>query len=153
MKRAVFPGSFDPITLGHCDIIDRGLEVFDEIILGIGINASKKYMFSLEERKIFLEETYKDNPKIKVMTYEGLTVDFCEQVGAPYILRGLRSLNDLEFERPIAQANYKMKNIETVFLTSSSGLEYISSTIVRDVMRFGGDYSEMVPEPVRFKRD
>ena len=149
MKRAVFPGSFDPITLGHVDILDRALPLFDEIILAIGTNADKKYMFSLEDRLRFLEETFKDEIKIKVMTYKGLTVDFCKKENATFILRGLRNSIDLEFEKTIGQTNYKMSGIETVFLISSSGKEHISSSVVRDVRKNGGDFSFMVPEVVK----
>lgn len=149
MKRAVFPGSFDPITLGHVDILDRALPLFDEIILAIGTNADKKYMFSLEDRLRFLEETFKDEIKIKVMTYKGLTVDFCKKENAAFILRGLRNSIDLEFEKTIGQTNYKMSGIETVFLISSSGKEHISSSVVRDVRKNGGDFSFMVPEVVK----
>jgi len=149
MKRAVFPGSFDPITLGHVDILERALPLFDEIILGIGTNADKKYMFSLEDRVRFLKETFKHEPKIKVMTYKGLTVDFCKQENAAFILRGLRNAIDLEFEKTIGQTNYKMSGIETVFLISSSGKGHISSSVVRDVRKNGGDFSFMVPEVVK----
>ncbi|HET8885174.1 MAG TPA: pantetheine-phosphate adenylyltransferase [Salinimicrobium sp.] len=145
MRKAVFPGSFDPVTLGHTDIIDRGLLLFDEIILAIGVNSNKKYMFSLEERVKFLEEIYKDNPKVKVKTYHGLTVDFCKKENANFILRGLRNAIDLEFEKSIGQTNYKMEGIETVFLIASSGKSHISSTIVRDVIQNGGNYQFMVP--------
>ncbi|WBL26323.1 pantetheine-phosphate adenylyltransferase [Zunongwangia sp. HGR-M22] len=148
MRRAVFPGSFDPITLGHVDIIERGLPLFDEIILAIGTNSSKKYMFSLEKRLEFLEKTFQNEPKIKVTTYSGLTVDFCKEIEAKFLLRGLRNGIDLEFEKAIGQTNYKMENIETVFLIASSGLEHISSTIVRDVMQHGGKYQFMVPDSV-----
>ncbi|MDY8134218.1 pantetheine-phosphate adenylyltransferase [Aquimarina sp. 2201CG5-10] len=151
MRRAVFPGSFDPITLGHYDIIERGLTLFDEIILAIGVNAEKKYMFSLEERKNFIEEAFKDEPKIKVMTYKGLTVDFCKQQNSEFILRGLRNPGDFEFEKAIAHTNRKMAEIETVFLLTSSGKSYISSSIVRDVIRNGGDVSELVPDTVIIK--
>lgn len=151
MRRAVFPGSFDPITLGHYDIIERSLTLFDEIIIAIGINADKKYMFSLEERKQFIEEAFKDEPKIKVMTYKGLTVDFCKQENANFILRGLRNPADFEFEKAIAHTNRKMSEIETVFLLTSSGKSYISSSIVRDVIRNGGDVSGLVPETVIIK--
>ncbi|WP_271765198.1 pantetheine-phosphate adenylyltransferase [Aquimarina algiphila] len=151
MRRAVFPGSFDPITLGHYDIIERGLTLFDEIILAIGINAEKKYMFSLEERKHFMEEAFKNESKIKVITYEGLTVDFCKQQNANFILRGLRNPGDFEFEKAIAHTNRKMSDIETVFLLTSSGKSYISSSIVRDVIRHGGDYTGLVPDTVRVK--
>lgn len=149
MKRAVFPGSFDPITLGHVDILERALPLFDEIILAIGMNADKKYMFSLEDRVKFLEETFKTEAKIKVMTYNGLTVDFCKKQDAAFILRGLRNGIDLEFEKTIGQTNYKMSGIETVFLISSSGKSHISSSVVRDVRKNGGDFSFMVPEVVK----
>lgn len=149
MKRAVFPGSFDPITLGHVDILERALPLFDEIILAIGTNADKKYMFSLEDRVRFLEETFKNEFKIKVMTYKGLTIDFCKQENAAFILRGLRNAIDLEFEKTIGQTNYKMAGIETVFLISSSGKGHISSSVVRDVRKNGGDFSFMVPEVVK----
>lgn len=149
MKRAVFPGSFDPITLGHFDIIERGLTVFDEIILAIGVNSGKKYMFSLEQRLNFLTETFKDEPKIKVTSYKGLTVDFCKKQKVDFILRGLRNPADFEFEKAIAHTNRKLSGIETVFLLTSSGKSYISSSIVRDIIRNGGDCSDFVPEVVR----
>lgn len=149
MRKAVFPGSFDPITLGHTDIIERALPLFDEIILAIGINAEKKYMFSLEDRVRFLEETFKDEPKIKVKTYNGLTVDFCKEQDAPFILRGLRSGTDLDYEKAIGQTNFKLSGIDSVFLITSSGKSHISSSIVRDVIRNGGDYTFMVPDVVR----
>ncbi len=151
MKRAIFPGSFDPITLGHYDIITRGLTLFDELVIAIGINAEKKYMFSIEERKQFIEEAFRDVPKIKVMTYEGLTVDFCKKINAQFILRGLRNPADFEFEKAIAHTNRKLSEIETVFLLTSSGKSYISSSIVRDVIRNGGDYTGLVPDTVRVK--
>lgn len=118
MKRAVFPGSFDPITRGHYDIVKRSLPLFDEIILAIGINAAKEYMFSLKERKRFLQETFEREPQIKIKTYTGLTVDFCQQENAGFILRGLRNSTDFEFEKSIAQANQKMTGVETVFFTA-----------------------------------
>lgn len=149
MKKAVFPGSFDPITLGHTDIIERALPLFDEIILAIGTNSTKKYMFSLEERLHFLKTTFKDEPKITVMTYEGLTVDFCKTQDAGFLLRGLRNGQDLEFEKAIGQTNYKMSGIDTLFFITSSGKSHISSTVVRDVIRHGGDYQFMVPKVVR----
>ncbi|MFV8281813.1 pantetheine-phosphate adenylyltransferase [Christiangramia marina] len=149
MRIAVFPGSFDPLTLGHTDIIDRALPLFDKIILAIGTNSSKKYMFSLEERLHFLKETYKDESKILVETYSGLTVDYCKSKDSEFILRGLRNGQDLEFEKAIGQTNYKMSGIETIFLISSSGLAHISSTVVRDVMRHGGSYEFMVPKVVK----
>lgn len=149
MKRAIFPGSFDPLTLGHYDIIMRGITVFDELIIAIGKNADKKYMFSLEDRMHFIKETFRDQKQITVLTYEGLTVDFCKKVNADYILRGLRNPGDFEFEKAIAHTNRKLSEIETVFLLTSSGKSYISSSIVRDVIRNGGDYTGLVPDAVR----
>ncbi len=148
-KRAIFPGSFDPLTLGHYDIIQRGITLFDELIIAIGINAEKKYMFSLEERMAFISEAFAQEPKIKVMTYQGLTVDFCQKIDANFILRGLRNPADFEFEKAIAHTNRKLSEIETVFLLTSSGKSFISSSIVRDVIRNGGDYTGLVPETVR----
>jgi pantetheine-phosphate adenylyltransferase len=152
MRRAIFPGSFDPLTLGHFDIIHRGITLFDELVIAIGINADKKYMFTLEERTQFIKEAFKDEPKIKVKTYEGLTVDFCKKINASFILRGLRNPGDFEFEKAIAHTNRKLSEIETVFLLTSSGKSYISSSIVRDVIRNGGDYTGLVPDSVRVKK-
>ena len=149
MRKAVFPGSFDPVTLGHTDIINRALPLFDEILLAIGTNSDKKYMFTLEQRVHFLEETYKDEPKVKVMTYKGLTVDFCKEQNAGFILRGLRNAIDLEYEKTIGQTNYKLSGIESVFLLTSSGKSHISSTVVRDVIRHSGKYEFMVPDVVK----
>jgi pantetheine-phosphate adenylyltransferase len=149
MRKAVFPGSFDPITLGHTDIIERALPLFDEIILAIGTNSNKNYMFSLEERLRFLKETFKNEPKITVTTYQGLTVDFCKEQNAGFLLRGLRNAQDLEFEKAIGQTNYKMSGIDTLFFITSSGKSHISSTVVRDVIRNNGDYEFMVPDVVR----
>jgi pantetheine-phosphate adenylyltransferase len=149
MKRAVFPGSFDPITLGHVDIIERALPIFDEIVLAIGINSEKKYMFSLEERIQFLNGTFEGESKIRVSTYKGLTVDFCKEQDAAFILRGLRNALDLEYEKTIGQTNYKMAGIETVFLLASSGKGHISSSVVRDVRKNGGNFSFMVPNAVK----
>ena len=148
MKRAVFPGSFDPITLGHVDIINRALPLFDEIVVAIGVNAGKKYMFSLEDRKKFIEDAFADKPKIKVMTYEGLTVDFCKKNDIEFILRGLRNPADFEFEKAIAQTNRKLSGIETVFLLTSAETSFISSSIVRDIIRNNGDISKLVPDSV-----
>lgn len=152
MRRAVFPGSFDPITLGHVDIIERGLTMFDEVVLAIGVNASKKYMFSLEERKQFLEQTFKDNEQINVATYNELTVSFCKSIDAHYILRGLRNTSDFNYEQAIAQTNRIMEgHIESVFLMCAPEVSHISSSIVRDVMRHGGNYKHLVPYSVRQK--
>lgn len=148
MKRALFPGSFDPLTLGHYDIILRGIHLFDEIVVAIGINSEKNYMFSLEDRKRFITEAFKNEPKVKVATYEGLTIDFCKTIDAQFILRGLRNPADFEFEKAIAHTNRKLSKIETVFLLTSARTSYISSSIVREVIRNHGDYSVLVPESV-----
>ena len=151
MKRALFPGSFDPLTLGHYDIIKRGVTLFDEVIVAIGINADKKYMFSLEQRKKFIEDTFADEPKITVVTYQGMTVDFCKEIGVEFILRGLRNPADFEFEKAIAHTNRDLAPIETVFLLTSAQTSYISSSIVRDVIRNNGDYTKLVPKSVVVK--
>ena len=151
MRRAVFPGSFDPITLGHYDIIKRGVTLFDEVIVAIGINADKKYMFSLKERMDFIKESFKDEPKVKVVTYTGLTIDFCQKNNVKFILRGLRNPADFEFEKAIAHTNRDLSKIETVFLLTAASTSYISSSIVRDVIRNNGDYTKLVPKPVRVK--
>ncbi|MEJ6675902.1 MAG: pantetheine-phosphate adenylyltransferase [Polaribacter sp.] len=151
MKKAIFPGSFDPITLGHYDIIERGVTLFDELIIAIGINADKKNMFSLAERKKFIEACFGNHPKIKVVTYEGLTVHFCEENKVDFILRGLRNPADFEFEKAIAHTNRDLSKIETVFLLTAASTSYISSSIVRDVIRNNGDYTKLVPKPVRVK--
>jgi pantetheine-phosphate adenylyltransferase len=148
MKKAVFPGSFDPLTLGHTDIIDRALPLFDKIIIAIGTNSTKKYMFSLEERKKFIEKTFADNPKIVVDTYEGLTIDYCKKIGSDFILRGLRNPADFEFEKAIAHTNRRISKIETVFLLTSANTSFISSSIVRDLLQHHGDVSLLVPEAV-----
>ena len=150
-KIAVFPGSFDPITLGHYDIIKRGVSLFDKVIVAIGVNAEKKYMFTLEERKRFIEEAFKDQQKVEVITYQGLTIDLCRNVGAGFILRGLRNPADFEFEKAIAHTNRQLSKIETVFLLTAASTSYISSSIVRDVLRNGGDYTILVPPSVRVK--
>lgn len=151
MRKAIFPGSFDPITLGHYDIIKRALPLFDEIVVAIGINAEKKYMFSLEDRKKFIEASFKDEPKVSVVSYEGLTIDLCHKLDAQFILRGLRNPADFEFEKAIAHTNRQLSDIETVFLLTAIDTSHISSSIVRDVIRNGGDYTILVPESVKTK--
>jgi pantetheine-phosphate adenylyltransferase len=148
MRKAVFPGSFDPITLGHVDIIKRALPLFDEIILAIGTNSAKKYMFSLEQRITFIKNTFKNNPKITVTSYQGLTINFCKENNIDFILRGLRNPADFEFEKAIAQTNRKLAGIETVFLLTGADTSFISSSIVRDILRHDGDVSLLVPKAV-----
>jgi len=152
MKRAVFPGSFDPITLGHIDIINRALPLFDEIIVAIGVNAKKNYMFPLDNRVHYIRESFNFTSKIVVDTYSGLTVDYCKRIEADFILRGLRNPADFEFEKAIAQTNRKLSGIETVFLLTSAETSFISSSIVRDIIRNHGDYSKLVPEVVYLKQ-
>lgn len=152
MKKAIFPGSFDPLTSGHYDIIIRGVKLFDELTIAIGENSSKKYMFSLKERKKFIEDSFPNNPKIKVVTYKGLTVDFCSKNDVEFILRGLRNPADFEFEKAIAHTNRDLAPIETVFLLTAASTSYISSSIVRDVIRHNGDYTKLVPKNVRVKK-
>ena len=152
MRKAIFPGSFDPITLGHEDIIRRSISLFDEIVIAIGVNAEKKYMFSLEDRKHFIEETFKDEPKVSVIIYEGLTIDICHKINANFILRGLRNPADFEFEKAIAHTNRRLSKIETVFLLTAAKTSYISSSIVRDVIRNVGEYELLVPKAVRIHK-
>ena len=150
MKIAVFPGSFDPITRGHESIVKRALSLFDEIIIGIGQNTGKHYYFSHDRREHFIKNVFEGESKIKVMHYSGLTVNFCKEINANYILRGLRTSADFEFERAIAQMNRTMApEIETVFLVSDPALSHISSTIVRDILLYSGDVSAFVPDAVK----
>ena len=151
MNTAIFPGSFDPITLGHVDIINRGITLFDEVIIAIGENSSKNYMFSLEERIAFIKTTFKDNPKVSVVSYSGLTIDFCKAIGVEFILRGLRNPADFEFEKAIAHTNRHLSTLETVFLLTSAKTSFISSSIVREIIRYDGDYKKLVPDAVRTK--
>jgi pantetheine-phosphate adenylyltransferase len=148
MKKAVFPGSFDPITLGHYDIIQRGLSLFDHLVVAIGENSEKSYRFSLEQRLAFLRKAFGDEPRIEITTYSGLTVDFCKSIDAQFILRGLRNPADFEFEKAIAHTNRTLSKIETVFLLTASDKAFISSSIVRDVLKHNGDISALVPQPV-----
>ncbi|WP_103327923.1 pantetheine-phosphate adenylyltransferase [Bacteroidetes bacterium endosymbiont of Geopemphigus sp.] len=152
-KIAVFPGSFDPITLGHYDIITRALILFDRLIIAIGRNSEKDYMFPLKERQKWVESSFSEHPKIKIISYQGLTVRFCQKIGARFILRGLRNPADFEFEKAIVHTNRTLTNdeIETVFLLTSSENSFISSSIVRDVIRNGGEYNRLVPSSVNLK--
>ncbi len=146
-KIALFPGSFDPITKGHESIILRALPLFDKIIIAIGINEQKKHFFPLSERKKWISKVFEDYPQIEVITYEGLTVDVCKKMNAGFILRGLRTSADFEFERSIGQVNKKMlPGVETVFLLTTPEYTALNSNIVRDIVRHGGDATPFIPE-------
>jgi len=146
---ALFPGTFDPITLGHTDIINRALPLFDKLYIGIGRNANKQPMFSEEQRMNWIKFIYKKNDKVEVVVYEGLTVDCCKKIGANFILRGIRYVNDFEYEKAIADMNRSIAdNIETVFLTCLPQYTSVASTLVRDVLKYGGDVSKFLPEEV-----
>jgi len=146
-KIALFPGSFDPFTIGHQDIVERALPMFDKIIIAIGYNSEKQGFFPLEKRKQWIEKTFENNPKVEVHSYEGLTIEYCRQIGAQFLLRGLRTSADFEYERAIAQMNKKMhQQIESVFLLTTPEYTPISSTIVREIYRHGGDVSEFLPK-------
>ena len=147
---ALFPGSFDPITLGHVDIIERAVPLFDEIKIAVGTNSAKNYLFPLEQRVQWIEQTFAHEPKVSVITYEGLTVDFAREQGVQFLLRGLRNPADFEFEKAIAQANREMvPDLETVFLLTSARYAYISSSIVREVYNHRGDFQKFVPSSVK----
>ena len=149
-KIAVFPGSFDPITKGHESIILRALPLFDEIIIAVGINSDKKGYFPVEQRIEWIKQVFKNDPKIKVQSYHGLTVDFCRLVKAKYILRGLRTSADFEFERSIGQINKQLYgDIETIFLLTQPDHTSLNSSIVREIVRYNGDASQFVPECVK----
>jgi pantetheine-phosphate adenylyltransferase len=149
MKRYVFPGSFDPITLGHQDIILRALPMCDELIIAVGENINKKYLFSLKERLDFINKTHGHEPKIKVESFQGLTINFCKVVNATAIIRGLRNPADFEFEKSVAQVNRRLSSIETLFLLTAADYSYISSSIVREIINNNGDYSSLVPDAVK----
>ncbi len=150
MKRiCLFPGTFDPITLGHTDIIDRALPLFDKVIIGIGRNINKQPMFTDEQRAEWVKEIYAENKKVELLIYDGLTVDCCKQIGANFILRGIRYVNDFEYEKAIADMNRSLAdNIETIFLTCLPQYTSVASTLVRDVLRNGGDVSKFLPKAV-----
>jgi len=149
MKRALFPGSFDPFTIGHLDIVTRGIKIFDEIVIGIGTNSEKKHMFTLAERRAFIEACFEQESAVRVETYEGLTIDFCKAIEADFILRGVRNNVDFEFEKAIARTNRHLSKIETVFLLTSAETSYISSSIVREIIRNKGDYSTFIPAQIK----
>jgi pantetheine-phosphate adenylyltransferase len=145
----LFPGTFDPVTLGHTDIINRALPLFDKLIIGIGINTSKQPMFSIEQRMGWLQDLYKHDKRVEVVSYEGLTVDCCKKMNARFILRGIRYVNDFEYEKAIADMNRSLTpEVETIFLTCLPMYTSVASTLVRDVIRNGGDASPFLPEAV-----
>jgi pantetheine-phosphate adenylyltransferase len=149
MSICLFPGTFDPVTLGHIDIIIRAKPLFDNIVIGVGKNSTKTPMFSAEQRLQWFEEIFKDEPGISAAIYEGLTVNFCREIGAGFILRGIRYVSDFEYEKAIADANRTLDaSIETVFLTGEPKFTSVASTIVRDILRNGGDASPFLPEVV-----
>jgi pantetheine-phosphate adenylyltransferase len=150
MKRiCLFPGTFDPVTFGHIDIVQRALPLFDKLYIGIGVNANKKPMFAAEMRSSWFEEIFKDEAKVDVIIYEGLTVDCCKKVQANYILRGIRYVSDFEYEKAIADMNRSLDgNVETIFLTCLPEYTSVASTLVRDVIRNGGDATQFVPPAV-----
>jgi pantetheine-phosphate adenylyltransferase len=152
-KIAVFPGSFDPFTIGHESVLRRALPLFDLVVVMIGINNTKKNLFPVESRKLMVEELFSDEPKVQVQIFDGLTVDFCRKIGATHILRGLRTSADFEYERAIAQVNKKMlENIETVFLLTLPEHTPINSSVVRDIIIHHGDVSMFVPEKLDLKK-
>ena len=149
MRKAIFPGSFDPFTLGHLDILKRSLPLFDEIVVGVGNNIEKKTMFSVDERISFIKNCFLKKQKISVKSYDGLTIDFCKEIGANFIVRGIRNNGDFEFEKAIARTNRKLSKIETVFLLTSAKTSFISSSIVRELILNKGDFNLLVPESVK----
>ncbi|TAG99338.1 MAG: pantetheine-phosphate adenylyltransferase [Sphingobacteriales bacterium] len=145
----LFPGTFDPVTLGHVDIIQRAIPLFDKIVVGVGINASKSPMFSPEQRLQWIDEIFKGQPIVEGAVYEGLTINFCQKIGAKFILRGIRYVSDFEYEKTIADANRTMDpTIETIFLTGEPKYTSVASTIVRDIIRNAGDASPFLPDAV-----
>ena len=148
MKRAMFPGSFDPITIGHCEIIEKACEIFDELIVSVGNNSDKDYKFSLDQRLKFISDEFKNNSKVYVEKYEGLTVDFCKTKNIKHIVRGLRNPADFEFEKKIALFNNSLENVETIFFLTSPNNAFISSSMVREIIDNGGDFKKFVPNSV-----
>lgn len=149
MRKAIFPGSFDPFTLGHLDILKRSLPLFDEIVVGVGNNIEKKTLFSVDQRISFIKNCFLKEQKIKVKSYDGLTIDFCKEIGANFIVRGIRNNGDFEFEKAVARTNRKLSKIETVFLLTSAKTSFISSSIVRELISNKGNFELLVPKSVK----
>lgn len=150
-KKAVFPGSFDPITTGHVDLVKRALALFDEIIIAIGVNSQKQALFDVDQRKKWIEDVFKNEPRIKVDVFEGLTVHYCKKVDAKFLIRGLRNASDFDYEKTISQLNHIVGgNVETVFLISKPEFSHISSTIVREIIKGKGDARPFLPEGVKY---
>ena len=145
----MFPGTFDPFTIGHQSLVERGLALVDEIVISIGINDKKRTHFSLEKRLEAIRDLYKDNPRVRVMAYDQLTVDFARELGAGFILRGIRTVNDFEYEKSIADVNRKLTGIETFILFTEPEHTHISSSIVRELLRYGRDVSQFIPEGLK----
>ena len=149
MRICLFPGTFDPVTLGHTDIINRALPLFDKFVIGIGRNVNKEPMFSEEKRLQWLREIYKNEPKVEALAYDGLTVECCKKIGATFVLRGIRYVNDFEYEKAIADMNRSLDhNVETIFLTCLPQFTSVASTLVRDVIRNRGDVTQFLPKEV-----
>ncbi len=147
MKIALFPGSFDPVTKAHVDILKRSLPLFDKVIIGIGLNSTKAPYLGIDIRKAMLRAVFANEPKVEVQTYEGLTVEFCKKINATYMIRGIRTVSDFEYEKAIAQMNHALvPEIESIFIVSKPGYSSISSTIVRDIMRNKGDVKQFIPQ-------
>jgi pantetheine-phosphate adenylyltransferase len=149
MKRAIFPGTFDPFTIGHYSIVMRGLNIFDEIVIGIGVNQSKKTLFSEEKRLELIRQTFENEPRINIKSYNSLTIDFAQEEQAQFILRGLRSVSDFEYERTIGDTNRILTGLETVILFTESTYAHISSTVTRDLISYGKDVSAFLPPNVK----
>jgi pantetheine-phosphate adenylyltransferase len=147
-KIAIFPGSFDPFTVGHYSIVQRALNFVDEVVIAIGVNDAKKSLFSIEKRKMIIQKSFINNPNIKVESYDSLTVDFAKEIGATIILRGIRSIADFEYEKTIADANRRISGIDTIFLFTEPQHSFISSTVVRDLLRYGKDINCFLPPNV-----
>ena len=148
IRKAIFPGTFDPFTVGHESLVRRGLQVVDQVVISIGVNDAKKNYFSIDERISMISDLYKKNTNVSICSYDCLTVDFAREIGADFILRGIRSVNDFEYEKTIADMNRKISGIETIVLFTEPELTHVSSTIVRELLRYGHDVTDFVPSNI-----